>query len=95
MASHTQSKSGDYASRLGNATTGLADKAAEQIERVAQNVESAATAAAERGRQASEQVQEVAGNFRTAVDKSVKDQPITTLLLAAGLGFVIGALWKS
>ena len=29
------------------------------------------------------------------VDKSVKEQPLTTLAVAAGIGFVIGALWKS
>lgn len=62
----------------------LAEKTGEQIERIA-----------EQGRQATEQVQVVAENFKTAVDKSVKDQPLTTLAIAAGIGFVIGALWKS
>lgn len=95
MASQTQPKNGDYGSRLASSTAELADKAADQIDRVAQNVEAAASAVSERSREATEQVQEVAGNFKTAVDKSVKDQPITTLLLAAGLGFVVGALWKS
>ena len=50
---------------------------------------------AEQGRQAGEQVQVVADNFKTAVDKSVKEQPITTLAIAAAVGFVVGALWKS
>jgi ElaB/YqjD/DUF883 family membrane-anchored ribosome-binding protein len=45
--------------------------------------------------QAREQVGEVAGNVKSAVDKSIKDQPLTTLLMAAAVGFVIGALWKS
>jgi ElaB/YqjD/DUF883 family membrane-anchored ribosome-binding protein len=44
---------------------------------------------------ATEQIQVVADNFKSAVDKSVKEQPLTTLAVAAGLGFVIGALWKS
>ena len=38
---------------------------------------------------------EVAGNLKGAVDKSVKDQPMATLAVAAALGFVLGALWKS
>jgi ElaB/YqjD/DUF883 family membrane-anchored ribosome-binding protein len=38
---------------------------------------------------------EVAGNLKSAVDKSVKDQPIVTLAMAAAVGFVLGALWKS
>ena len=30
-----------------------------------------------------------------AVDKSVKDQPMATLALAAVVGFVLGAIWKA
>ena len=37
----------------------------------------------------------VAGNVKGAVDKSVKDQPKTTLVAAAVVGFVLGVLWKS
>jgi ElaB/YqjD/DUF883 family membrane-anchored ribosome-binding protein len=44
---------------------------------------------------ARQQVEEVAGNVKGAIDRSVKEQPITTLLVAAAVGFVIGALWKS
>ena len=38
---------------------------------------------------------EVAGNLKGAVAKSVKDQPMATLAVAAAVGFVLGALWKS
>lgn len=37
----------------------------------------------------------MAGNVKDAIDRSVKEQPLTTLLVAAAVGFVIGALWKS
>jgi ElaB/YqjD/DUF883 family membrane-anchored ribosome-binding protein len=37
----------------------------------------------------------VAGNFKGALDKSVNEQPMATLAMAAILGFVLGALWKS
>jgi ElaB/YqjD/DUF883 family membrane-anchored ribosome-binding protein len=50
---------------------------------------------ADRGREAGERMQEVAGNFKSAVDRSVKDQPIPTLAMAAAVGCVLGALWKS
>ena len=40
-------------------------------------------------------MQDVAGNFKGALDKSLKDQPMATLATAAITGFVIGALWKS
>lgn len=57
--------------------------------------EDAADRAQDIASQARDQVGEVAGNVKGAIDKSVKDQPITTLLAAAAVGFVIGALWKS
>jgi ElaB/YqjD/DUF883 family membrane-anchored ribosome-binding protein len=90
---------GDYGRKAsddrGDQISNLAGKAGEQLEQVAQNVESAARSAVEQGRQAGENVQVVADNFKTAVDKSVKDQPLTTLGVAAVLGFVLGALWKA
>jgi ElaB/YqjD/DUF883 family membrane-anchored ribosome-binding protein len=86
---------GRTADDLANKASNLAGRAGEQLDRVAQDVESTARSFAEQGRQATEQVQIVADNFKSAVDKSVKDQPLTTLAMAAGLGFVIGAIWKS
>ena len=44
---------------------------------------------------AARQVQDVAGNVSRAINKSVKDQPLTTLMIAGAFGFVLGALWKS
>lgn len=73
----------------------LADKATDQFSRAADTVESVAGRVVEQGRDAGERVQQVAGNMKTAVDKSVKDQPMATLAVAAVLGFVLGALWKS
>lgn len=96
MAQSTSSTStrtaGDYgrnaAEDIADKATNLAEKTGEQIERTVHSI-------TEQGRQATEQVQVVAENFKTAIDKSVKDQPLTTLAVAAGIGFVIGALWKS
>lgn len=82
-------------SDLAGMAAGLADKAGKQIDSAIQGAEQTARQVAEQGREASERVQEVAGNMKGAIDKSVKDQPLTTLAVAVGLGFVIGALWKS
>jgi ElaB/YqjD/DUF883 family membrane-anchored ribosome-binding protein len=46
-------------------------------------------------RQAGESIQEVSGNLKSAIDKSVKDQPMATRAGVGALGFVLGALWKS
>lgn len=40
-------------------------------------------------------MQDVAENLSDAFDKSLRDQPMATLAVAAALGFVLGALWKS
>jgi ElaB/YqjD/DUF883 family membrane-anchored ribosome-binding protein len=55
----------------------------------------ASEAVAERGREAREGVQEVASNFKGALDKSITDQPMATLAVVAAIGFVLGALWKA
>ncbi|MFZ0851975.1 MAG: hypothetical protein WAO08_22570 [Hyphomicrobiaceae bacterium] len=73
----------------------LADKATDQARNVAQHVEDFASNAAEQGREAKERIQEVAGNVKGAVDKSIKAQPMATLAAAAAVGFVLGAPWKS
>ena len=96
MAQTTSSTNTRSGSDYGRATADdLADKAANLAERTGEQIERTVQNFAEQGRQATEHVQVVAENFKTAVDKSVKDQPLTTLAVAAGIGFIIGALWKS
>lgn len=88
MAQTSTTSTRGRADEMADKAVDMAEKTGEQIERTVQNL-------ADQGRQATEQIQVVADNFKTAVDKSVKDQPLTTLAVAAGIGFVIGALWKS
>ena len=78
----------------------LSDKAAEikdiatdQLKKVADRAESLADDAINKLRNTG--AGDVGSNLKGAVDKSVKDQPMATLALAAALGFVLGALWKS
>jgi ElaB/YqjD/DUF883 family membrane-anchored ribosome-binding protein len=40
-----------------------------------------------------EAVREVGDTVAIAIDKSLERRPYTTLLLAVGLGFVLGAMW--
>lgn len=85
---HTGERTAKTAEELTAKAADFAERTSEEVQRVANNV-------ASQSREATEQLQEVAQNFKSAVDKSVNDQPLTTLAVAAGLGFVIGALWKS
>ena len=49
--------------------------------------------AQDKGREAVEAVSEVRDNMSRAIDKSLKGRPYTTLLMAVGIGFLLGALW--
>ena len=64
----------------------LKDKASDQIRRAADTAEGVASRVADQGRQAAEGVQDVAGNMKGALDKSIKDQPMATLAVAAAVG---------
>jgi ElaB/YqjD/DUF883 family membrane-anchored ribosome-binding protein len=84
-----------YTGRASDTVSDIKDKAGEQLGKDADQAERMAGRVADQGRQAGEQLQEVAGNFKGALDKSIKDQPMATLATAAIAGFVLGALWKS
>jgi len=73
----------------------LKQKATDQFGRAADQAEEMANRVAEQGGQTAERVEEVAGSVRSAASKSMKDQPMATLVFAAIVGFVLGALWKS
>ena len=91
MAQSSQYGRSDFSDKAAD----LKDKATDQIKKVADNIEGVATGAADQIREVGDRAGEVAGNIKGAVDKSVKDQPMTTLAMAAAVGFVLGALWKS
>jgi ElaB/YqjD/DUF883 family membrane-anchored ribosome-binding protein len=81
--------------RTSDQISDLKEKATDQFSRVADQAEGMANRVAEQGREAGERMQEVAGNFKGALDRSIRDQPMATLAGAAIVGFVLGALWKS
>jgi ElaB/YqjD/DUF883 family membrane-anchored ribosome-binding protein len=66
----------------------ITTQAKETIDRVTEHAQDAAA-------QVQRQVSAVGGNFSKAVDKSLKDQPVTTLVMVGILGFVLGAIWKA
>ena len=84
-----------HRSDLGATANDLKDKATDQFKKVADRVEGYASSAADQAQEAGQRVGEVAGNVKGAVDKSLKEQPMATLVVAAAVGFVLGALWKS
>jgi ElaB/YqjD/DUF883 family membrane-anchored ribosome-binding protein len=82
-------------SSYGGSDQSLQQKASDQLSRAADRAEDMASRVAAQRREVGDRMQEVVGNFKTAVDKSLRDQPMATLAAAAVMGFVLGALWKS
>jgi ElaB/YqjD/DUF883 family membrane-anchored ribosome-binding protein len=72
----------------------MADGAAEQLRNVAGNADEIASRAAEQARVYGEKAQELAKNFKPYVEKSLKEQPMATLAVAATIAFALGALSK-
>ena len=80
-------------SNISDKASDLKGQATDQIKKVAGQVEGYASEAMDKLRDTG--AGEVAGNLKGAVDKSVKDQPMATLAMAAAVGFVLGAIWKA
>jgi ElaB/YqjD/DUF883 family membrane-anchored ribosome-binding protein len=60
-----------------------------------QNIDSVAGEIDKAANKATKQVSAIGGNVQSAIDNSLSDSPYTTLLMAAAVGFVVGAIWKS
>jgi len=73
----------------------LKDKARSEVEKDKSELREAAHSVADQGREVSENVQAVANNMKDALEKSMREKPLTTLAMAAAVAFVLGAIWKS
>lgn len=89
----------DGAKETGAAVAEQASTAAQQAERFLdqgiKNASAAVSTARERGEQAAERSGEVLEEYRSAIESSVRSQPMTSLFLAALAGIAFGALWRS
>ncbi len=72
----------------------MADVATDKVKNATQSAEEIAGKVAEQAREYGEKAQEAAKNLKPYVDKSMREQPMATLGVAAVIGFVLGALWK-
>jgi ElaB/YqjD/DUF883 family membrane-anchored ribosome-binding protein len=87
----TQSSSG----RTSDSLSDLKEKASDRFGRVAAQGEDMTDRLAEHEPEAGERMQEVTRNLKNAIENSFQDQPMATLAVAAAIGFILGALWKS
>jgi ElaB/YqjD/DUF883 family membrane-anchored ribosome-binding protein len=72
----------------------MADKAGEKLQDASADAQELAGNIAEQARQYGEKAQQAAQEFKPFVEKSMKEQPMSTLAAAAAIGFVLGAIWK-
>ena len=93
--SSTRSSTSDLKDKAADTIDSMTDKAADTVRDVADQAGKFASGVADQAREAGHALQDVSGNVKGAVDKSIKDQPMATLAVAALLGFVLGAIWKS
>lgn len=74
---------GSTASDLSERASGFGDAASRQYDRTLDAAESMARNAGEQGRQ-----------MMSAMDKTVRDQPMLAMAAVAVAGIIIGAIWK-
>jgi ElaB/YqjD/DUF883 family membrane-anchored ribosome-binding protein len=72
----------------------MADTATDQLKGVADRAQEMAGDVSQQARAYGEKAQDAARQVKPFVEKSLKEQPMTTLAAAAAIGFVLGALWK-
>jgi ElaB/YqjD/DUF883 family membrane-anchored ribosome-binding protein len=95
QASHySDQESAALKERAGERVENVTEGATDQVRSMADRASAAAERVAEQGREAGERVQDVVGNFKRALEKSVNEQPMATVALVAIAGFILGTMWK-
>jgi len=72
----------------------MADTTTDRLKDAGDRAQEMASDVAEHARRYGEKAQDTAQQFKPFVDRSLRDQPMTTLAAAAVIGFLLGALWK-
>lgn len=75
-------------------STTVDKQAGDRVQNAADAAAELANKVVEQTREYTEQAQEAVKNFKPFVEKSMKEQPMATLAVAAAVGLVLGALWK-
>jgi ElaB/YqjD/DUF883 family membrane-anchored ribosome-binding protein len=87
----------DYGKNTGEAANDrlrMSETATDKFKEVRDNAQEIAGQMVEQAREYGEKARAATKEFKPFVEKSLKEQPMTTLAGAALIGFVLGALWK-
>ena len=63
-------------------------------DRARKNLDGVISDASGKGQEAVDAVKDVTTTISDAVEDAVYNRPVTTLMMAAGIGFLIGAMWR-
>jgi ElaB/YqjD/DUF883 family membrane-anchored ribosome-binding protein len=94
IESDMQSLRDDFARLAEQVGDILANKGDAAWQRAKSSVDDVLADAQGKGREAVGAMRDVSDNFVEAIDDSLKNRPYTTLAIAAGLGFLFGAMWR-
>lgn len=62
--------------------------------RAKKNLDGVISDASDKGQEAVDAVKDVTSTIGDAIEDAVYKRPVTTLAMAAGIGFLIGAIWR-
>lgn len=86
-ANEAASAAEDAAARLKNKATEVADRAQEKFSEAVDEV-------SVRAREARDAVRDYGNQAADKLDESLRTRPMTTLVGAVAVGFLLGAIWK-
>lgn len=87
----SMSSTPNAARKTGNEAKGAAGRGGPKA---SSGVEGMISDAQDKGMEALDAVREVGNNMVEAIDGSLAKRPYTTLVLAVGIGFLLGAAWR-
>jgi ElaB/YqjD/DUF883 family membrane-anchored ribosome-binding protein len=84
----------DYTKGTGGPNRPQADTPIDKLKDIGEQAQDIAGRVSEQAQEYAAKAQDAARQFKPFVEKSLKEQPMTTLAGAAVIGFILGALWK-
>lgn len=72
----------------------IAEDMSARMDETMDKADAALATVAQQSREVADKARTATENFRTTVENTVREQPLTALLLAIAGGFLVGAMWK-
>jgi ElaB/YqjD/DUF883 family membrane-anchored ribosome-binding protein len=94
MDNTTKSYGNEAMSAAENAANRLKNKASEVADKAQEKMDEAIDEVSVRAKEARDAVRDYANQAADKLDESIQTRPMTTLIGAVAVGFVLGALWK-